>query len=113
MAKEKKASMSQAPVYYSQSNNKILYFMMGIITLFLVFMTIKVLKLEKQLSSGTAGTAVAQQESPISVENLKKLAKELKLNTGKLNKCVDSDEKKTLVEKETADGSNVGVQGTP
>ncbi|KKQ24276.1 MAG: DSBA-like protein thioredoxin domain-containing protein [Candidatus Roizmanbacteria bacterium GW2011_GWC2_37_13] len=113
MAKEKKASMSQAPVYYSQSNNKILYFMMGIITLFLVFMTIKVLKLEKQLSSGTAGTAVAQQESPISVENLKKLAKELKLNTGKFNKCVDSDEKKTLVEKETADGSNVGVQGTP
>lgn len=112
--KQREMEMSQAPVYYSQpSNNKILYFMMGIIMLFLVFMTIKVMKLEKQQSTGGGTGAAAQQESKISVENLKKLAKELKLNTGTFNKCLDSDEKKTAVEKETADGSSVGVQGTP
>jgi len=112
MAKQKKVSMSQVPVNYSQPNNKILYFMMGIITLFLVFLTVKVLKLEKQLTAGGGGTP-AKQESLISVNNLKKYAKELKLDTGKFNKCLGSGEKKALVNKDASDGTNVGVQGTP
>ncbi|MFH0979579.1 MAG: thioredoxin domain-containing protein [Candidatus Roizmanbacteria bacterium] len=96
-----------------RSNNKIIYFMMGIITLFLVFLTVKVMNLEKKIASGATGTTVAQQESLISVKNLKKYAKEMKLNTGKFNKCLDSGEKKSLVEKDTAYGSSVGIQGTP
>lgn len=115
MARPKKQNNDsvQPQVIYSQSNNKVIYFMMGIITLFLVFLTIKVLNFEKKLASGGGTGAAAQQESPISVDNLKKIAKELKLNTGKFNKCLDSGEKKTLVERETTEGSNVGVQGTP
>jgi len=94
-------------------SNKIIYFMMGIITLFLVFLTIKVMNLEKKIASGATGTTGAQQESSISVKNLKKYAKEMKLNAGKFNKCLDSGEKKSLVEKDATYGTSVGIQGTP
>ncbi len=115
MAKAKRQSESVQPsVNYSQSNNNILYAMMGVITLFLIFLTVKVITLEKKIASGnTGGTAAAQQESPLSLPNLKKYAKELGLNTGKFNKCLDSGEKKTLVDKDTAYGQSLGVQGTP
>ncbi|KKP62812.1 MAG: DSBA-like protein thioredoxin domain-containing protein [Candidatus Levybacteria bacterium GW2011_GWA2_37_36] len=105
---------ARLPISYSQPNNNILYVMMGVITLFLVFMSVKMFSLEKKINSGTAGGApAAQQESPISVVNLKKMAKELKLNTEKFNKCLDSGEKKTLVDKDTTYGQSLGVQGTP
>ena len=114
--RQKKESVikTQSSVIYSQPNNNILYAMMGVITLFLVFMTIKVISLEKKLGSTSVGNVPqAQKESPLSLPNLKKYAKELGLNTGKFNKCLDSGEKKTLVEKDTAYGSSLGVQGTP
>ncbi|MEK7634107.1 MAG: thioredoxin domain-containing protein [Patescibacteria group bacterium] len=115
MLRSKRQSESvQSPVNYSQPNNNILYAMMGVITLFLVFMTVKMFALEKKINTGSAGGAtVAQQESVLSVKNLKKYAKELGLNTGKFNKCLDSGEKKTLVDKDTAYGQSLGVQGTP
>lgn len=104
----------QAPLIYSQPNNNILYAMMGVITLFLVFVSIKMFSLEKKISSGSTATGtVAQKESAISVPNLKKYGKELGLNTGKFNKCLDSGEKKTLVDKDAAYGQSLGVQGTP
>ena len=113
MPKAKKES-AQSPVIYSKPNNNILYVMMGVITLFLVFMIVKVISLEKKLGTTSTGTAPqAQQESPLSVPNLKKYAKELGLNTGKFNKCLDSGEKKTLVDKDKDYGASLGVQGTP
>jgi len=113
-AVEKVEPVVQPQVNYSQPNNNILYVMMGVITLFLIFMMVKMFSLEKKINSGATGSApVAQQESVISVPNLKKYAKELKLNTGKFNKCLDSGEKKTLVDKDTKYGSSLGVQGTP
>lgn len=116
MAKTKKQSsepMVQSPVKYSQPNNNILYVMMGVITLFLVFITVKMFSLEKRIGSGTTGTVAQQQESPISVDNMKKYAKELGMDTNKFNKCLDSGEKKALVDKDTAYGTSLGVQGTP
>ena len=115
MPKAKRFDGSVQPsVNYSQPNNNILYVMMGVITLFLVFMTVKMFSLEKKINSGNAGSAVvAQQDSAISVANLKKFAKDLKLNTGKFNKCLDAGEKKTAVDKDTAYGQSLGVQGTP
>lgn len=108
---------SQPPVIYAQPNNNILYVMLGVITLFLVFVTVKMFSLEKKINSGSAGapagSAAVQQESPISVPKLKVYAKELGLNTGKFNKCLDSGEKKTQVENDTKYGVSVGVQGTP
>lgn len=113
MPRQKKDTVSQlSNNSYRPSSNKAIYFMMGVITLFLVFLTIKVLKLEKQIASGASGTA-GQTESKLSVPKLKEYAKELKLDTKKFNKCLDENEKKTLVEKEAAIGASVGVQGTP
>lgn len=108
-----KKELTQPPVMYSQPNNNILYAMMGVITLFLVFMIVKVISLEKKLTTSGTSAPQVQKESPLSVANLKKYAKELGLNTGKFNKCLDSGEKKTLVEKDTTYGSSLGVQGTP
>ncbi|HEX7542978.1 MAG TPA: hypothetical protein VF385_02775, partial [Patescibacteria group bacterium] len=92
--KKQNQPMAQSPVIYSQPNNNILYVMMGVITLFLIFMAVKMSALEKKITSGITGgpgvTAAAQQESPLSVPNLKKYAKELGLNTGKFNQCLDS-----------------------
>lgn len=116
MPKAKRFNESIQPsVNYSQpNNNNILYAMMGVITLFLVFMTVKMFSLEKKINSGTGGgQAAVQQESLISVPKLKIYAKELGLNTEKFNKCLDSGEKKTLVEKDTKYGLSLGVQGTP
>lgn len=115
MPRTKKQSneSAQSPVMYSQPNNNILYAMMGVITLFLVFMIIRVISLEKKLTTSGITAPQAQKESPLSVVNLKKYAKELDLNTGKFNKCLDSGEKKTLVDNDTKYGASLGVQGTP
>lgn len=69
----------------------------------------KVDTLEKGGTTGT--TAVAA--SPLSVDNLKKYAKELKLNTKDFNKCIDGDTFKQKVADEVSDGSKFGVTGTP
>ncbi len=119
MPKAKKQSNEplQSPIIYSQPSNNILYVMMGVITLFLVFMTVKMFSLEKKINSGSAGgpagSAAVQQESPLSIPNLKKYAKELGLNTGNFNKCLDSNEKKALVDADIKYGASLGVQGTP
>ena len=64
---KKQGELVQSPV----NSNNMLYVMMGVITLFLIFLTIKVYSLEKKIVSGNAGgVAVAQQESPLSIANL-------------------------------------------
>ncbi|MBI2058118.1 MAG: DsbA family protein [Candidatus Yanofskybacteria bacterium] len=45
--------------------------------------------------------------------DLKKWASQIGLNAGDFNKCLDSGKKKSEVEKDVADGSNAGVNGTP
>ena len=114
-AKKRNNEPMTQPSVASSQNNNILYIMMGVITLFLIFMVVKVISLEKKLGASNTGTAApqAQQESPISVVNLKKYAKELGLDTGKFNKCLDSSEKTDLIKKDGALAATVGVQGTP
>ena len=112
MPKAKNTTMSEATSVSSKSNN-VLYVMMAVITVFSIYLFVKVMALEKKVASGGGGGAGVQQESPLKVENLKKYAKELKLNTGKFNKCLDDNTKKGDVEAQTAYGSSVGVQGTP
>ena len=112
MPKAKNTTMSEATSVSSKSNN-VLYVMMAVITVFSIYLFVKVMALEKKVASGGGGGTGVQQESPLKVENLKKYAKELKLNTGKFNKCLDDNTKKGDVEAQTAYGSSVGVQGTP
>lgn len=48
-----------------------------------------------------------------SKENLKKFAGELGLNAEQFNSCLDSDKHKDEVEKDTQDGQDAGLSGTP
>lgn len=52
-------------------------------------------------------------QSALGVDDLKKYAGELKLDTAKFNTCLDSGEKAATVKADQADGSKVGVNGTP
>lgn len=45
--------------------------------------------------------------------DIKKWAKEIGLDIGEFNKCLDSEKYKAEVEKDIADGSKAGVNGTP
>lgn len=65
-------------------------------------------KVENQGSS-----QVAEQESPISVDNLKKMAKSLNLDQNKFDSCLDSGEKSQKVVDDTNYGQTLGVSGTP
>lgn len=53
------------------------------------------------------------QQTGLSIDNFKKWAKEIKLNTQKFNECLDSDKYKAEVEKDLNDGLSYGIQGTP
>ncbi|MBI2029823.1 thioredoxin domain-containing protein [Candidatus Gottesmanbacteria bacterium] len=61
----------------------------------------------------TGGVAGAAVKNHLSVDNLKKYAKDLKLNTKEFNSCLDDSEKKDLVLAELSEGESFGIQGTP
>jgi len=52
-------------------------------------------------------------QKALEVPALKGYAKELGLDTGKFDKCLDSGEKAATVQADLADGKKVGVNGTP
>jgi len=116
MPRSKKEIQQDQPRACCQSNNKVLYAVMAVIVIFSVYLFLRVQNLEKKLASvgtGTAGTQQAPTSSPLEVDKLKVYAKELKLDTSKFNKCLDSGEKVKQVAADTAYGQSVGVQGTP
>jgi len=52
-------------------------------------------------------------QQALSVDNLKKYAADLGLNTNKFNTCLDSGEKTALVQADFNEGKGKGVSGTP
>jgi len=54
-----------------------------------------------------------QNQQTLSVENEKKWAKEIGLDQGKFDKCLDSGQMAGEIAKDMADGQSYGVQGTP
>lgn len=116
MPRLKKVTQQDQPQACCQPNNsRVLYAIMAVIVVFSIYLFLRVQSLEKKLASGgTAGTqAAAQASSPLEVAKLKVYAKELKLNTSKFNKCLDSGEKAKQITADTQYGASVGVQGTP
>lgn len=111
--KQTNGSTTQPQVIYSQPNNNVLYVMMGIITIFLIFMTVKVMNLEKQLNAGGTAAPAAAAASPLEVPKLKQYAKDLGLDVNKFNSCLDSGSKQAEINKSIAYGTSLGVQGTP
>lgn len=105
---------TQNPVFQaSPQRNNLLYVLLVIVALFAVYLFFKVQNLEKQITANPNGAAQGQTASPISVDNLKKYAKDLGLNTGKFNQCLDSGSKKAAVDADESYGASLGVQGTP
>jgi protein-disulfide isomerase len=103
----------EEPVFRTPSQNtNMLYVLLVIVALFSVYLFFKVRNLEQKITGGVK-EATQQQNSPLSVDNLKKYAKDLKLDTGKFNKCLDAGEKKKVVDSDLSYGSSLGVQGTP
>jgi len=54
-----------------------------------------------------------KNQQALDVASLKKYAGELKLDSGKFDKCLDSGKYKDEVNKDLADGSQAGIDGTP
>src|SRR5467141_3541536 len=52
-------------------------------------------------------------QQKLAVDDLKGYAKEAGLDSGRFDKCLDSGEKRTLVETDTKAGQEAGVNGTP
>ncbi|TSC56753.1 MAG: putative lipoprotein [Parcubacteria group bacterium Gr01-1014_18] len=52
-------------------------------------------------------------QTTLSADNMKKWAKDLKLNTTKFNSCFDSKKYLSKVQKDTQEGAQYGVEGTP
>lgn len=63
--------------------------------------------------AGGQGQIAGEQVNKLSIDNLKKYAADLKLDTKKFNDCLDKDQKKELVSSEAKEGEAVGVSGTP
>jgi len=59
------------------------------------------------------GTGDETPGEVLTVENLKKWAKELKLNISEFHECVDNRTYQAEVQKDFSDGSALGVSGTP
>jgi protein-disulfide isomerase len=106
----------EEPVFQAaHQTNNVVYILLLIIVLFSVYLFLKVRNLEQKIANvGTQGAGTqGQQASILSVDNLKKYAKNLGLNSDKFNKCLDSGEKKSIVQADINFGSSLGVQGTP
>ena len=54
-----------------------------------------------------------ENQNDLTVEDLKKYATDLKLDTTKFNDCLDSEKYKSEVQKDFEDGQKYGVSGTP
>lgn len=73
---------------------------------------VKTLEQGSVAGAGTGATG-APKASPLSIDNLKAYASQLKLDTKKFNTCLDNSEKKAEVDKQQTEGSSEGVSGTP
>ncbi len=56
---------------------------------------------------------VYENQQTLSLESLKQFAKDLSLDTGKFDECLDSGKMESKVKKDFAEGQAAGVQGTP
>ncbi|MCS7092899.1 MAG: thioredoxin domain-containing protein [Patescibacteria group bacterium] len=117
-----KKKTSQSSSINQPTSSKFVYFSLfslAALLLFNIFLAITVFNLEKKVNSSFGGQGQAKTEdqsqnvSPLSVKNLKKYAKELKLDLRRFNRCLDSGEKVREVKEEFDYGSSLGVRGTP
>ncbi len=99
-----------------QKSSNITPILLVLVSFFAAYLFFKVQNLEKQIKQPT-NQAQQQQQNPgaaaLTDENLKKYAKDLKLDTGKFNACLDKGDKKTIAENDSKQASSLQVGGTP
>src|SRR3989344_3922900 len=54
-----------------------------------------------------------KNQKALDINNLKKYAKEIGLNTNDFNNCLDSNKMESEVQKDLEEGQDLGIQGTP
>lgn len=115
--KNRKTKIVEEPMMQVQPAkpiSNILILFLVVVSFFAGYLFFKVKNLEQQASTTTAVQQNTDQTaSPLSINNLKKYAKDIKLDTNKFNKCLDQSQKKTIVDNDIKLGTSVGVQGTP
>jgi len=84
-----------------------------IISLFLVVIFVFQGYMFYQLSNINVKGSKAEEESPLSEKNLKKMAKDLKLNMKEFEKCYSSEEAKNKVLADKAEAASLNINGTP
>lgn len=96
---------------YTRGPSNFLILLLIVVSFFAGYLFYKVKNLENLNKQGTptqnAGAA------HLTAENLKKYAKDLKLDTNKFNSCLDEGDKKAVVDADLKLGGELGVQGTP
>ncbi len=102
-------------VTVSPRSNNIIFVLLIVVSLFSVYLFFKIRNLELKIANGVQPGQGQQAAgpSPLSVDNLKKYAKDIGADTGKFNKCLDNSEKKSAVNTDISYGASVGIQGTP
>jgi protein-disulfide isomerase len=99
-----------APNYSRGPSNLLIVFLIAV-SFFAGYLFYKVKHLE-QLAQNPGAVQNAGSEK-LSVENLKKYAKDIKLDTNKFNTCLDKSEGKAVVEADMKEAGGLGIQGTP
>ncbi len=66
-----------------------------------------------KLADTSGSNAGGQQQEVLTVQNLEKWAKQIKLDTKQFNQCLEDQQFSSEVAKDVADGQAAGVEGTP
>ncbi len=66
-----------------------------------------------EAKGGSPSVSPTVAESKISLANLKKMAKDLGMDTGRFNKCLDDGAMADKVAEQNKEGQDLGVSGTP
>lgn len=104
MAEEKKITNFTLPI---------LVVLLAVAAFFAGAFFTKIQYLEKGKVQPTQVTPTSAPASPLSVENLKKYALELGLNTKEFNECLDKGTHQENVKDDFSYGGSLGVAGTP
>lgn len=131
MAKKVTVRRATAPVVITPTETKktgfsLNYSVMMVVLLVVASFMVGRLSAQVEYLKGGTGTALAPTNngaaaaaptqtgpSVINIEGLKKIAAEVKLDTGKFNKCLDDGKFAKKVTDDQAVGTSLGVSGTP
>lgn len=109
----KETSSKQSSVFTNQAVQAAAFVALVISAFFLGNLSAKVQYMEKGGVVGQGGTAAPAGKYKTFEDAMKAFGKAVKLDTNKLISCMNSGDKKSIVDADTSYGNDVGVSGTP